>query len=139
MAYMAAQALLKTLLLTMTELSNDGVTEGDARVLDSGRDYFAILYPGAVNSYELSAKVREHEFEGIVQVFSRNKDAAAYATFGTFRDAVIAKIKLGRMLSENYFITSATAEGRLNDVFDKTGAGPFYVMQELSLTIQENV
>jgi hypothetical protein len=137
--YMAAQALLKTLLLTVGSLSPAGVTEGDARVLDSGITYAAIIYPGTVPPYELAAKVRMHEWEALVDIFIKFTDDTTYSAFGTFRDAVMAAILAGRILSETYFITSMQATGGPSDVMDKQDNGPFFVTQQLQLTIRENV
>jgi len=57
MSYMAAQALLKTLILTdSTNFPTGSVSEGDFRILDSGLSNLAILLPGALPEYNTVAQ-----------------------------------------------------------------------------------
>lgn len=140
MTYMAAQALLKTLLLTMTSTFATGdVTEGDLRVLDSASSSVAVLFPGAVPFLDLANMVREHQHEGFLDLYAKFVDDTSYSTFGTLRDSVLATIAGAPCLSGTYFVTGIQSDGDPLDVYDKQGGGPFWITQRLRVTIEEQV
>ena len=139
MSYMAAQTLLKALLVTCGSLGASNVTEGDLRVLDSGLTNTAVIFPGILPVMDLATLVRVREYEAIVDLFTKFVDDTAYSTFGTLRDAVIATIMGGRDMSGTYFITALASDGEPTELFDKQGAGPFFVNQRFRLVIQEQV
>lgn len=139
MSYMAAQALLKTKLLTCTSFGANDVSEGDYRVLDSGSTNTAVILPGAVPSLDVAGLVRVQEYEAIVDLFTRFIDDTSYNTFGTLRDAVLAVIIASPTLSASYFITEVRTDNDIQEVFDRQNAGPFFLMQRLRLAIEEQV
>ena len=138
-AYMTAQGLLKTLLLTCTSFGASDVTEGDLRVLDSGSTNTAIIFPGSVPIYDTAGMERQHEWVAIVDLFTKFVDDTSYSTFGTLRDAVITKIEAAPAMSASFFITELSSDGDPIEVFDRQGAGPFFITQRFLLSIQEQV
>ena len=139
MAYMTAQGLLKTLLLTVTGFNTGDVTEGDLRVLDSGTTYKAVLFPGAINQIDLAGMTRTVEYECILDLFCKFTDDTSYSTFGTFRDLVIARLDANPALSADYFMIAMTSQGEPIEIYDRQGAGPFFINQRFAITIQEQV
>lgn len=139
-AYMTAQGLLKTLILTAGATFVSGsVTEGDYRVLDSGKTNMVVLIPGSVPSIDTAGMVREQTWECIADVFTKFVDDTSYSTFGTVRDTLISTIDAAPCLSATYFVTAISSDGEARDVFDTQGGGPYFVTQRLRITIQENV
>lgn len=139
--YMPAQSLLKSLLITCSSLGTGRVVEGDDRILDTGGTNAAILYPGAMQRYELAQMHRENEYTAKVDLFTKYVSDASYGAFGTLRDAVLATIAGGRCLSEAYFITGVTG-GEVLEVYEMVNGqrmGPFFLTEELQITIVENV
>jgi hypothetical protein len=137
MAYMTAQGLLKTLLLTVSGFSASDVTEGDLRVLDSGTTYKAVLFPGSIPEIDLAGMSRVIEYEAIIDLFVKFTDDTSYSAFGTFRDLVIAKLDALPALSDTYFMTRLNSDGAPIEIFDRQGAGPFFVTQRFIVTIEE--
>lgn len=139
MSYMTAQGLIKTLLLTNTNLVSGSVTEGDYRVLDSSYTNSAVLLPGSVPSYDTSGMTRSQQWTCILDLFCRFVDDTSYASFGTLRDSVMDTIIAAPCLSAVYTITEITTDGDPVDINYKDGSGPVYVSQRLNLSIEENV
>lgn len=139
MSYMAAQALLKTKLLTCTSFGANDVTEGDYRVMDSGSTNTAVIIPGTIPALDVAGMVRYQEYDAIVDLFTRFIDDTTYNTFGTLRDAVLAVIIASPTLSADYFITEVRTDGDISEVFDRQNAGPFFLTQRLRFVIQEQV
>ena len=140
MTYMAAQALLKTRLLTITgSFDSTDVTEGDIRVLDNNPGNAAVLYPGGVPVFDTAIMTRSVAWEGVMDLFTRFVDDTSYSTFGTLRDAVITNLDASPCLDATYWIISITSDGDPEEVYDKQGGGPFFLWQQLRLTITEQV
>ena len=141
MSYMTAQGLIKTLLLTLTSTFPSGsVTEGDLRCLDTGGlTNYAVLFPGAVISYDTATNdPRTHEWECLIDLFTRFVDDTSYSTFGTLRDTVISKLDTSQALSATYFIMRIESDGDPAELFDKIGGGPFFITQRLRVYFVEN-
>lgn len=139
MGYMTAQGLLKTLLLTVTGFNSTDVTEGDYRVLDKNPTYAAVLTPGALPEIDLAGMVRSFAYEGVIDLFTRFVDDTSYSTFGTFRDLVIDKLNDNPALSDTYFMMTLRSDGGMEEVFFKDGGGPFFLVQRLTVTIEEQI
>ena len=139
-AYMTAQGLLKTLILTATSTFAAGsVTEGDYRVLDSGVTNSVVLLPGSVPNIDTAGMTREQNWECIADVFTKFVDDTSYSTFGTVRDTLISTIDAAPCLSATYFVMGISSDGEARDVEDIQGSGPYFVTQRLRIAIQENV
>ena len=140
MTYMAAQALLKTRLLTITGSFDTGeVTEGDVRILDNNPGNAAVLFPGAIPVYDTSIMQRSVAWEGVLDLFTKFVDDTSYSTFGTLRDAVISNLDASPCLDATYWVISIVSDGDPIELYDQQGAGPFYLWQRLRLTITEQV
>ncbi len=139
MSYMPAQALLKTLLLTCPAFGGEDVTEGDLRILDRGKSSFCVLFPGGVPAYDTAQMVREHEWECLVDLFAKFDNDTSYNTFGTLRDTVITLLDTAKYLGTTYHISQIASEGDPAEVYDKSGGGPFFIMQRLRVAIIEEV
>ena len=139
MSYMAAQALLKTKLLTCNSFGASDVSECDYRILDSGSTNTAVVIPGNVPALDVAGRTRVQVYEGIVDLFTRFIDDTTYNTFGTLRDAVLAVFIASPTLSADYFITEIRTDGDISEVFDRQNAGPFFLTQRLRLVIEEQV
>ena len=138
-AYMGAQTLIKTILAGVDGLSVSNVTEGDLRVLDAGNTYAAVLFPGSIPGVTLSSMDRVQEYECILDLFIRFDDDTTYTDFGTFRDLVIDALYDDPAPSSTYFLTNLRSDGDPAEVYDKMGAGPFFITQRLVITVQEQV
>lgn len=138
-AYMTAQGLLKTLLLTNSSFGASDVTEGDLRILDSGSTNTAVLFPGSVPTYDVAGMERQHEWTAILDLFKRFVDDTSYSGFGTLRDSVFTTIEAAPALSASFFIYNITSDSEPFEVFDKQGAGPFFIGQRFLLSIMEQV
>ena len=138
MSYMTAQGLLKTLIATVTSFESGDVVEGDLRVLDHGATYACVIFPGALPGYDLASMTRVQEYEAMVDLFVRYVDTGAYSLLGTLRDAVITVLEVAPCLSETYYVTAIRGDEPV-ELYDTTGAGPFFVSQRLHMTIQEQV
>ena len=140
MSYMASQALLKTRLLTLTTyFGATDVTEGDLRTLDNGSTNHAVLFPGGIPVYDTAILARSVAWEGVLDLFTKLVDDTSYSTFGTLRDAVIANLDASPCLDATYWVISITSDGDPEEVYDKMGGGPFFIWQQLRLTITEQV
>lgn len=139
MTYMAAQGYLKTKLLTCASFGASDVTEGDYRVLDSGSTNAAVVIPGTVPALDVAGMVRWHEYDAIVDLFTKFIDDTSYSTFGTLRDAVLAVFITNGTLAADYFVTEIRTDGDIQEVFDRQGAGPFFLTQRFRFVIQEQV
>lgn len=140
MSYMTAQGLIKTLLLTLTATFNAAnVTEGDLRILDNGNTNSAVLFPGALNAFDTASMTRVHEYDCIMDLFTKFVDDTSYSTFGTLRDTVIAKLDTNQALSATYFIMSVSSDGDPIELFDRQGAGPFFITQRFRIAFVENI
>jgi hypothetical protein len=141
MSYMSAQALLKTTIEGASTFFSEGdVVEGDVRILDSGRDNIAIIYPGSIPSHDLMGMRRAIVWEALVDVVKRFSDYSSYNAFGTLRDALVAQLEDRRCMSAAYWIVSiATVEDPVEIGEKGSSAGPFFIMQRLRITIQENI
>lgn len=135
--YMPAQSLLKTLLLTCASFDTGDVTEGDYRAMDQGRTNIAVITPGSLPEFGTTELTRWHTYDAMVDLFSRWDDFTAYNDFGTLRDAVLSTVNAAPCLDETYSITGIASEGNPTEVYDKQGAGPFFMTQRLRFTIQE--
>lgn len=139
MSYMAAQALIKTLLLTNANFGANDVTEGDYRILDSGVTNACVLLPGDFGEISTVEMQREYLWVGIADLFTKFVDNTSYSTFGTLRDSVFATIQASPCLSATYSIIQIASDGTPKDYMDTTGAGPFFVGQRLLIYVQENI
>lgn len=137
--YMAAQALLKTKLLTCASFGASDVTEGDYRVMDSGSTNMAIIIPGNIPLLDVAGMTRTQEYDAIVDLITKFVDDTSYNTFGTLRDAMLAVFIASPALSADYFITEISTDADIQELFDRQGAGPFFVSQRFRFTIQEQV
>lgn len=133
--YMAAQALLKTLLSGVSGLQ---VTEGDYSVLDRGYDKSAVLIPGAFGRHELAEMTREYPWAIVVDLFARfAENDLAYSTIGTLMDSVINKVEGARALSQDYVIDGIETESDVEGVYNQAGNGPFFITLRLRFTVTE--
>lgn len=137
--YMPAQGLIADLLNTMTEFLPDGVTEGDPRVIDSGRAHMGLLFPGAVVEYNTEENATEHNWEVLLDIFERFLSDENYKTFGTFRDSVLAKLNAGAALSDDYMITGVRSAGDPSDFVEKNSRAVFAVTQQLVISVREYI
>lgn len=134
--YMPAQALLKTLLLTCASFSAGDVTESDFSILDRGRPACCVLFPGGIPNYDTAGRVREHQWEAILDLAKRFTSDADWSTFGALRDEVVAKLDATKALSADYFIVNITTDG---DPDKLTGPAGAIILQTLRITINEQV
>jgi len=139
MGYMTAQGLLKTLLLTNSNFGASDVTEGDLSILDRGKTNMAVLFPASLPEYDLAGMVREHEWEGFIDLYTKFISDVSYSAFGTLRDSVVATLDTAKCLSAAYFMMAIASDGDPVEVFDKQGGGPFFIWQRLRLRINEQV
>ena len=143
MSYMAAQALLKTQLLTLTStFASTDVTEGDYRILDGGGPTMAVLIPGSIPQIDLAGMNRTQEYECIIELFVRvlNTDTTfAHNSLGTARDAIIANLASDPILSETYFMIMLRSDGEIDGVYDTQNNDPFHLTQRLVVTFQEQI
>ena len=140
MSYMGAQTLLKTRLLTLSSyFGSSDVAEGDLRILDNGNTNHIVLFPGGVPVFDTAIMQRSVAWEGVLDLFTKFVDDTSYNTFGTLRDAVIANLDASPCLDATYWVISITSDGDPEEVYDKQGGGPFFVWQQLRLTITEQV
>ena len=133
--YMAAQALVKTLLSGVSGLQ---VTEGDYSVLDRGYDKSAVLIPGSFGRHELAEMTREYPWAIVADLFVRfSENDAAYSTIGTLMDSVINKVQGARSLSQDYVIDGIETESDVEGVYNQSGNGPFFITLRLRFTVTE--
>jgi hypothetical protein len=145
MSYATCRDAVKTQLLAISSrFGASDVTIGDYRVLDSGSTNCAVMRPGSLARNETAAYVTEHEWDVVFDLFTRQVDDASYATFTVLLDDVIARIdaypKLGTGgAAELLVISGPTTDGDPEDVFDKLGAGPFFITQRVRVRVLEKV
>ena len=113
-------------------------SEGDARILDSGHDYFCILYPGAVPEYDMESMTRVQVYQATMHLFIRFTGDASYSVLGTLRDSVIAALDGSPCLSADYFMTNL--QGAEPEELAAGRDGPtVFVRQIFSIHIEEQV
>ncbi|RMD64625.1 hypothetical protein D6833_04135 [Candidatus Parcubacteria bacterium] len=136
----AVQAKLQA--LTSVFANSTDVTRGDYRVLDTGSQTVAVLVPGAFSAAEIAAYQSKREWVVLVDLFCRYlDDAETWSRFESARDSVIAQLELYPSLDGTTGITQVSVEsdGDAVEVFDESGAGPFFVMQRLRVVVTERV
>ncbi len=142
MSYVTCSAALKSILLLLTATFSTGdVSEGDYRILDSGRTNLAILNPGSVPTSEIFAKQSRRRWEILLDLYIRFVDDTSYSSFSALRDVVLAQIEAyptlnlkGRILVEYY-----QSDGDPSEVVDRQGAGPFFITQRFRVMVQETI
>lgn len=140
--YMAAQALLKTLLLTCGSFGASDVVESDDRILDRGITNACILYPADMPERDLEHMAREKVWQCYADLFTKYVDSTSFSAFGTLRDAVIATLETGRCMTGTYFITQVAGSGAPSEVYERVSGqlmGPYFIVQRLRITIKEQV
>jgi len=140
------QDALKSLLKTLPDLadtdSREKVTRADTRVLDMGFDYAAVIWPGQVQSGDASGwqvtRVWDIPFDLFVR-YTNNADTHAELT--GLRDSVIDLLDthptLGGLSEVTLEMLATTADPE--EVHDRQGGGPYFLMQPFRLQITERV
>ena len=149
MSYDAIEARLQLLLQGLTTqfpsptgLNTTAVTRGDWRVLDSGVDKMAILYPGAETEGDsMSAGSVERTWSTHLDLIVRYLDNGTTAiNFEQLRDAVLGHLQKYPSLNG---LTGIQAVGQINAegdpfyIYDKDGAGPFFYAQTFAIPVTE--
>lgn len=116
--------------VTLTRPAN--ATEGDYRIIDSGRTNLAVITPGQMPEYDTASMTRTQRHEAVIDLFTRFIDFTAFNSFGTLRDALVAAINGAPCMSDTYFITGVQSDGGL-DVYDNV------ITQRLRVAIEEQV
>lgn len=142
MSYSTIEAGFLTLLqgLTGTFATTAQCTRGDWRVLDKGLTPIAVLYPGALQSGEVTfVGGEEHIWSVNCELTARFiNDGTSMTTLETVRDAVIALFQdnpnLG--ISDGSHISNVTGS-EFVELRDTDGNGPFYLQTTLTFTVNE--
>jgi hypothetical protein len=145
MSYATCRDAVKNtlLLLTGTFGAND-ISNGDDRILDSGLTNAAIMLPGTLALNQTGSYRTEHHWDVVFDLYTRHMDNTSYATFSALVDTVVAKLdaypKLGTAgAGELLVIDGPVSAGEAQDVFDKLGAGPFFIVQRFRVRVREYV
>lgn len=154
MSYTAIEARLQTLLQALTRFAGhpEAVTRGDYAVLDRGLPDAIILEAGAANLPEPEqthsgfSSWRQREWDSQINLFRRyEQDGTTSADFAVFRDEVIEVLEnypsldtlvMAGITKVEYI--SAASIGEPQDVMDKLGQGPFFLMQILVARYRES-
>jgi hypothetical protein len=145
MSYATCRDAVKTQLLAITgSFGTNDVTNGDYRVLDSAAINCAVMRPGSLALNETGSYRTEHNWDVIFDLFTKAVDDTSYATFMALLDTVIARLdaypKLGTGGAADLLVISGpTTDGDPEDVFDKIGAGPFFIVQRVRVRVREYV
>jgi hypothetical protein len=124
--------------LTIPEI----VTRGDYRPLDSGRAAICVILPGRITSNDAASYTIRRTWSIPFDLFHRYTDnGTSEQAFTTLLDEVIARLDTYPTLDNEAGVTlvEISTEGDPTDVFDKQGAGPFFMVQTLRATITERV
>jgi hypothetical protein len=135
--YMPAQALLKTLLLTVSGFSAGDVVESDPKVLDQGRLQVVNLEHGGIPQFDVAGLQRVHAWEALADLLVRFRTDADTTRHGTLRDAIVAKLDATKDLSADYYISMIQTDGDPERL--KHPSAGEYIIQTLRITIVERV
>jgi hypothetical protein len=115
------------------------VTRGNYRILDTGIDEAVVIEGGTFGPETAEGFGFYRDFDVLVNIFTRytDEEAETYAAFRSLRsDALDIEEKYPSLNHLGGVIqTIMQSDGDPADVYDKTGAGPFFKMQVLRWTI----
>jgi hypothetical protein len=148
MTYSTCEIALKAILLEMTSTFKTGdVTLTDYRTLDSGLDAThgpnkAILRPGGVTSEMVATLVSGRVWGILIDLFTAYQQDDDWADFKATRELMVRKLETHQVLNildGSVNVTMIASEDDPLEVFDKSGAGPFFITQRFRLTVEERV
>lgn len=144
MSYATCRDAVKAVLLLVSgRFGANDVTNGDYRCLDSGSTNLAVMLPGVLTRDETASYRTRREWDVRFDLFTRQIDDTSYATFSAVLDDVVAAIdarpKLGTAGVADLLVLSLTTDGDPQDVFDRIGAGPFFIVQRVRVGVREYV
>lgn len=132
MSYVTLVTALKTRLETLTSTFSTGdITRGDYSCLDNGNANHLVLLPGSFSD------IPEGVSRSILfDLFVKPDDDGGKTDFETVRDTVEAKIHEYPTLNHlgNYYLQAFSSTDDPQEVFDKLGAGPFFIVQRFQVT-----
>jgi len=142
-SYATIEAGLQGLLQGLERFASADVTRGDWRVLDREGSRCVVLYPGPFEVEEAGDYGQKWHFWTVYgDVFERYQDhGTSEQNFAATRQDVVDAINANPTLNGVSGVTMALARrgGELEYVYDRDGAGPFYVMQQIGIEGVEKV
>ena len=144
MSYATCRTAVQTTLLLLTSrFAATDMSFGDDRILDSGLTKAVIFLPGALAKDETASYRTERHWDVLFDLFTRNMDNTSLAAFSALVDDVVAKLdaypKLGTAGTADLLVLSTNTDGDPQDVYDKLGAGPFFIVQRFRVRVREYV
>ena len=144
MTYAVIEAAVKTLLEGMTEfVSNDDISRGDYRILDSGAINLAVLTPGTFTKDEAGqagARKSLRNWSVIIDLFRKYlDDGKTWTDFEATRDALVDRLELFPSLNGTAGVTlvGVEADSELGGIFDEDDNGPFFLVQTIRVAVNE--
>lgn len=135
---------MKTLLEGMTEfVSNDDISRGDYRILDSGADNLAVLTPGSFikdEAGQAGARKSLRNWSVITDLFRKYlDDGTTWTDFEALRDALVDRLELFPSLNGTAGVTLVGLEAGSDpaEVFDEEDNGPFFIFQRIRVAVNE--
>jgi len=145
MSYATIAQGLKDILRTIPDFDGPNVTLADYKVLTGGNAKAIVIFPGGF-SQELSTVNTDSsyliQYELEVQTFVQYKtDPEAAEKLAEYRQAIIEKVNQYPTLDgvDGVLFAMITRGEPPVPVFNSDGAGPFYWLQTLICTVQEDL
>ena len=144
MTYAVVEAAVKTILEGMSEfVSNDDISRGDYRILDSGASNLAVLTPGAFvkdEAGQAGARKSLREWSVIIGLFRKHvDDGNSWTDFESIRDALVDRLELFPSLNGTAGVTLVGMEAGSDpdEIFDEDENGPFFIFQRIRVSVNE--
>ncbi len=140
--YDEIEARIVTLIQSLTRFTpglTERVTRGNYRILDTGIPEAVVIEGGAFGPETAEGGGFYRDFDILVNIFTRYTDAedTTYAAFRSLRSDVLGLEEMYPSLNNlgGVIQTVMQSDGDPSDVYDKSGAGPFFKMQVLRWTV----
>jgi hypothetical protein len=142
MSYTAIETALQTILQEMSDFTASDVSLTNYDVLDNGTGSKnkVVLRPGGIVAAPDTFATGTRTWGILMDLFTIYHADEDWATFKAMRENVITKIEAHFPLdisTGTVIMTRLESADDPQEVFDKAGAGPFFVMQRLRLTVDE--
>lgn len=145
MSYATIADGLKTILRTIIDFNGPNVTLADYKVLTGGNSQAIVIFPGGfTQSIETFNTSGDYfiQYEVEIQVFVRYKtDPEAASKLAAYRQAIIEKVNQYPTLDgvDGVLFAMVTRGDAPIPVFNQDGTGPFYWLQTLVCSVQEDL
>ncbi|MEA1998243.1 MAG: hypothetical protein U9N61_02805 [Euryarchaeota archaeon] len=140
MSYSTVEAAVQTVLQKLTRFADSEITRGDYRILDAIRTDCIVLTPGSFGETQRISESVYRAWDVLADLFyCYLDDGSSWTDFATSRDAVINQLEQYPTLDNTLGITGieVSAADDIQEVYSDDGAGPFFLMQRLRVTILE--